>query len=309
MSKNSNEKNISKKKIKFKIKEKKKEKKEENSNFSIVDSFMLDKSPIQKTYSLLDNCTTGTQSYTIAEILTRNINKPITKGELETQFALIWAFTGVPREKKKYSIEELINPLKYIDGAQYIPGDIQRTLRTFYTNFNKYGLEKIEKDKSHNGEIIYIWNPITMDKLENIIHPEARNIFKTQAEIDAFHKSKNFKCEMCGACKSDDKTLRLGVDHWRAHSTYNIDDLKIAVLLCEKCNNIHHNFDASKIALNNKDNMGIIVKWIKKEKEIRSYGFMPNETDLEQQRSTKREIEDYYKEINALSDDFWKGLF
>ena len=255
-------------------------------------------------YNLLENCKKGTQNYTIAQILIENKNKPITKGYLETQFALRWCSRDVSPEKK-YTKEEFINE------AQYIPGDVQRIVRLFYEKFNNYGLEKIEKNKSDNGEIIYIWNPITMAKLQDIIHPEARNLFKTKHSVEQFIHSKKNTCEMCGACKSDDKTLRMAVDHWRAHSTYNIDDERLAVLLCETCNNIHHNFDASKIALKNKDNIGIIVKWIKKENEIRSYGFMPNEKDSEQQRSIKIKIEDYYKEmkVNALDDDFWERLF
>ena len=254
-------------------------------------------------YNLLDKCNPGTQTYIIAEIFSDNINKIITKREIETLYSLRWVFRDISSETR-YTKDE------FIRNATSIPGDVQRNLRTFYDKFNKYGLEKIEKSESSSREVCYIWNPISMDELENIVPSVARNIFKTKDEVSQFIESRKNKCEICGACKSNNGTLRLAVDHWRAHSIYNIDDCKIAVLLCEKCNNIHHNFDASKIILKNKHNIEIIRNWIKKEKEIRGYGFMPNKNDLQQQNSIKKEICNYYQSIKSpLSEDFWEGLF
>ena len=133
---------------------------------------------------------------------------------------------------------------------------------------------------------------------------------KTDSEIDTFFKEKKNKCEMCGTCKTDNEILRMAIDHWRAYSTYNIDDPKIAVLLCEKCNNIHHNYDASKIALKYKYNILIVKNWIKKENEIRNNGYMPNEDDIKTQRQNIQSLTDYYKEIDlSIPNDFWEGLF
>lgn len=263
---------------------------------------MSDKSTKLETYSLLDNCKKGTQKYILAEIFTEKKGEWITKREVEKQLVLRWSLRDIDDETKftkKYMISR----------ATYVPGDIQRDLRLFYDTFNKYGLKKKEKNKLLNIELSYMWNPITIDKIEDIIHPEARNILKTEDDINRFLKTKNYKCEICGACKSDNETLRMAVDHWRAHSIYNIDDHKIAVLLCEKCNNIHHNHDASKIALKYKDNMSIIKKWIKKEKEIRSYGFLPNDNDMKTQIKVKQSITDHYKTLNPLGDNFWEDLF
>jgi len=255
-----------------------------------------------KTYSLLDNCKKGTQKYILAQIFTENQNKCITKREVEKQLVLRWSLRHID-DDTKFTKNEMIS------RATYVPGDIQRDLRLFYDKFNKYGLKKIEKNKSSNIELSYIWNPINIDKLENIIHPEARNIFKKDSEINTFLDSRNHTCEICGACKSDNETLRLAIDHWRAHSTYNIDNAKIAVLLCEKCNNIHHNHDASKIAVKYKDNISFIKKWVKKEKEIRSYGYMPNENDIKAQKENKQIIVEYYETYTPLPNDFWEGLF
>ena len=255
-----------------------------------------------ETYSLLDNCKKGTQKYILAEIFTEKKGEWITKREVEKQLVLRWSLRDIDDEIK-------FTKNYMISRATYVPGDIQRDLRLFYNTFKKYGLIKIEKDKLLNIELSYKWNPITIDKIEDIIHPEARNILKTKDDINRFLKTKNYKCEICGACKSDNETLRLAVDHWRAHSNYNIDDPKIAVLLCEKCNNIHHNFDASKIALKYKNNILIIKNWIKKENEIRNNGYMPNEDDIKTQRQNIQSITDYYKTLHPLPDNFWEGLF
>ena len=102
----------------------------------------------------------------------------------------------------------------------------------------------------------------------------------------------------------------MAVDHWRAHSTYNIDSPKIAVLMCVNCNNIHHNFDASIIAKKYKDNLKVVKNWVKKEKEIRSAGFPPNEDDLKTQLQVKEIITKHCKDLGiTLSEDFWEGLF
>jgi len=254
-------------------------------------------------YSLLDNCKKGTQKYILAEIFTENKHKPITKREVEKQLVLRWCFRDVNGDIKLTKDEMICK-------ATNVPGDIQRDLRLFYNTFNKYGLKKIEKNKSSNSKLSYIWDPITVDKLKHIIHPEARNIFKNRGDIDKFLDSRNYTCEICCACISDNKTLRLAIDHWRAHSTYNIDNPNIAVLLCEKCNNIHHNQDASKIAVKHKDNISYIKNWVKKEKEIRSAGYMPNDNDIKIQKQHIKFIIDYYDQIDIpLSDNFWEGLF
>ena len=255
-----------------------------------------------ETYSLLNNCKKGKQKYILAQIFTENQNKLITKRDVEKQLVLRWSLKDID-DNTKFTKNEMIS------RATYVPGDIQRNLRLFHDKFNKYGLKKIEKNKSSNIELSYIWDPINIDKLENIIHPESRNIFKKDIEINTFLDSRNHTCEICGACKSDNETLRLAIDHWRAHSTYNIDNPKIAVLLCEKCNNIHHNRDASKIAVKYKDNISFIKKWVKKEKEIRSYGYMPNDNDIKAQKENKQIIVEYYETYSPLPDDFWEGLF
>lgn len=260
----------------------------------------------EEKFNLVKNTKSNTQLCIIAEIFEENIGKKIAKREIETKYCLIWTLREIDNNIK-LNKNELLN--KLLNKKIYVPGDIQRQVKTFYKKFHKYGLKKIEKKISNDNEIYYIWEPINMNELEDIIRPAARNLFTSESERNEFIKKKKYKCEMCNANKKDNETLRMAIDHWRAHSVYNIDDKRIAVLMCEKCNNIHHNYDACKIALKYKENTTIIKKWIKKEREIRSYDFEPNEKDLEQQLSIKIKIDEYHKKIDPLSNNFWEGLF
>jgi len=246
--------------------------------------------------------TKNSQKYILAQIFNKNKGIWLPKREVEKQLVLLWSFRNITdNDIKTYS-----NKDELISHVAYVPGDIQRDLRLFYDMFRKYGLEK--KEKSTTDILSYRWNPINKNELDNIVHPAARNIFKTEIQLSDFLKKKDNKCEMCEKSSTDNNTLRMAVDHWRAHSVYNIDSEDIAVLLCEQCNNVHHNYDGSKIALKNKDNTKIIKNWVMKEKEIRSKGFYPNKSDLQQQKDIIEQISEYHITINKLTSDFWEGL-
>jgi hypothetical protein len=162
-----------------------------------------------------------------------------------------------------------------------------------------------ELDNYENDNILYIWNPKKKSDLDTIVRPALRNIFKTDLDRDAFVQSKEDKCELC---EISSKEERLAVDHWRAHSVYNIDEQGIAVLLCETCNNIHHNYDASKCIVNNKDNIKYIKNWIKTEKKVREMGYLPNEEDLKTQGENIQTVNVYYETMHPLPPEFWEGL-
>jgi hypothetical protein len=250
--------------------------------------------------SLKEYTRKGTQKGILALIFEDNIGEWLTKREVEKQLVLRWSFRNLNDIREFNDFNDLIK------NAEHVPGDIQRDLRLFFDKFSKYGLEKKEKSKE-NG-LSYRWNPIYKSELNDIISPAARNIFKTKEEQEKFFNEKCNKCEMCGKSKSENDVLRMAVDHWRAHSIYNIDNREIAVLLCEKCNNIHHNYDASKIASKYKSNINIVKNWVKKEKEIRKLGFAPNEEDLKTQKAVIAEITNHYESLNSINDDFWEGL-
>ena len=156
-----------------------------------------------------------------------------------------------------------------------------------------------------NHNILYTWTPKKKSELDTIVRPALRNIFKTDLERDAFVQSKEDKCELCGISSREE---RLAVDHWRAHSVYNVDEQGIAVLLCETCNNVHHNYDASKCIVNNKNNIKYIKNWIKTEKRVREMGYLPNEEDLKSQGENIQIVIDYYETIQPLAPEFWEGL-
>jgi hypothetical protein len=207
----------------------------------------------------------------------------ISKRILEKKHGLYISFSHIQYPITISSFDELFLQ------ADYLPGDLQRDIRTFYDNYKKFGLQKEGKNKN----IIYYWKNISLDDYLIIIGETIpdRNIFKSQTDKIQFMISKNSKCEICGDSEM------LCIDHWRAYSIYNIDSPDIAVLLCEKCNNIHHNLDASKLIKNYKDNLSRIKNWINIEKKIREKGYLPNESDIISQNTNIQFVFNHLKSI------------
>jgi hypothetical protein len=207
----------------------------------------------------------------------------ISKRELEKKHGLFVSFSHLQYPITFTSLNEVIAQ------ANYLPGDLQRDIRTFYDKYKSFGLKKVGKTKN----IKFYWENISLENYLIIIGeiiPD-RNIFKTKTDKMQFMINKKTHCEICG------DTERLCIDHWRAFSIYNIDSSDIAVLLCEKCNNIHHNIDASKLIKNYKDNMRRIKNWMNIEKKIREKGYLPNESDIISQNTNIQFVYDYLKSI------------
>ena len=245
----------------------------------------------------------GTQLHTLASILQLHIGLPFSKRQLEKLYTLR---TAMSREIVfPFRIEIVANNddelLKEVCKIlpNNIPGDVQRQVRTLFERFEQYGLEQSEIE----GELMYTWGPKKKSDLELIVHPAARNIFKNEVEREKFIKLKNNKCELC-----ENKKERMAIDHWRAHQIYNVDDIGIAVLLCETCNNIHHNFDASKCLVNNKDNIKYLKNWVKTEKRVRELGHIPNAEDLLMQQQNVQLVVDYHANLNPIQSSFWEEL-
>jgi hypothetical protein len=245
----------------------------------------------KEKYSLIENTRDGTQNRIIAEIFNKNIGIPLSKREIEKEYGLKISCKNIDFSKIN-SLDELI------EKSELLPGDLQRDIRIFYNKFSKYGLEKKGKGKNMK----YTWNPV--NKYEDFVQSCPRNLFKTEKERFVFCKSKKNKCELC-----NDSCERMAVDHWRAHSVYEIDNIKIAVLLCEKCNNIHHNYDAVKVAKKYNHDTKLIKNWIKIESRIQKAGYKPNEKDKVEQFETIKFITDKLTRNNiSLIDGFWNGL-
>jgi len=221
-----------------------------------------------------------------------NKNVTLSKRKSERIFVFRVMFKRVKFPYVANSLAEIIrNP--DIGNA---PGDLQRVLRKFHDKFGRKGLLK----EGEGSSLTYRWNPILISHDELIT---SRNLFKTQEARDAFIKLKNNICELC------EKTFeRMAIDHWRAYSKYNIDNILIAVLLCETCNNIHHNHDASVCIVKKKHNLKYIKNWISIESRIR-IDFPPNENDLKTQKENIQQIKKYHKDLGIeYSPDFWKDL-
>ena len=246
----------------------------------------------------------------IAQIFHDNIGKPVFKGEIDTRLELGHCFDGLIRNGFDFGGKthtEIIQAA--VDGGKdggWAPGDVHRALKLFNAKMKKYGL--CRSNRRCNPD--YVWNPITVEEYNQLNEvggsDAARNIFKTETARDQFCESKKNKCEICGAEKGN---VKLMVDHWRAHSVYNIDDEGIAVLLCETCNNVHHNIDASKLIVKYKDNSSVIANWVKIEDRVRKSGFMPNEKDISEQYVNIHIVNENQKKIGMpLTSEFWHGF-
>ena len=239
--------------------------------------------------SILKTLLRDTQPKILLEIF---LNKPfgthISKRDLETEFSIRVMYPKSEELGKlltnSSSHEERISVL--FNYATHIPGDVQRTLRTFSDTYQDYGLKK----SGDGATLSYYWENITHEQFKRlrgeVLVP--RNIFKTTKDNDDFKKKKNNKCEICESSK------RVAVDHWRAYSTYKIDNESIAVLLCEDCNNIHHNFDASKLLKHKMRDCLCINNWIAIETRIREAGYVPNEEDKKTQINMINEVHEFW---------------
>lgn len=206
----------------------------------------------------------------LSEYYDENKNKWISKNKLENDYVF--------RFKKRFG---------------RIPGDVQRDIRNFYTEVQVYGLQQ----RGQNKTLEYKWSPVSVEEFNKINTIEVpRNIFKNDKEKNEFKKSKNNCCEICGS------KYRLTIDHWRAYSIYKIDDKEIAALLCEKCNNIHHNYDPSRIITKYKDNFRRIWNWKQIEDRI-SKTFPPNEQDKKEQEKNIIFIKEYWNNNFNMNPD------
>ena len=233
---------------------------------------------------VLESNTTSKTDKSLLSIFNKNgYEKTIPKRTLEKKHGLYISFSHIQYPITISSFDELE------ELADNLPGDLQRDIRTFYDKYNKYGLKKQGKNKNMK----YYWENISLENYLVIIGETIpdRNIFKRQSDKMQFMISKNSQCEIC------EDTEMLCVDHWRAYSVYKIDSPNIAVLLCGKCNNIHHNLDASKLIKNYKDNLTRIKNWINIEKKIRKKGYLPNESDIISQNTNIQFVFNHLKNI------------
>jgi len=248
-------------------------------------------SPFNILHTLLGTTRENTQSRCLLNIFHRaGFDVRIPKRQLEKELGFFHAFKDVIiSEANPITITSL---QQLTDLAGLLPGDLQRTLRTFHDKHHRYGLER----DGAGENISYWWTSITQTEYDwtRGIPIVPRNIFPNDAERDAFVESRGSCCEICGSKE------RLAVDHWRAHSVYQIDSPLIAVLLCEQCNNTHHNYDASKLMVKKKENLQCVKNWIEIEKKIRLNGYLPNEMDQQSQNANIDIVFDYYKTAHEV---------
>ena len=237
----------------------------------------------------------GSQNHIIATIFEKNPDTPLGKRYIEREYALQFAFKDVTDEQ----IASISSKKDLFAIASDIPGDVQRVLRNFFDKYNRYGIVR----NGERGSLTYIYTPKTVAEMEPDMRVN-RNIFRNEDDKKKFIKIRKNACEVCGK-----HATRMAIDHWRAHSVYNIDDVKIAVLLCEKCNNIHHNRDASHLISTYSNDITVVKNWIKIEKRIRENGFHPNENDKEDQKMNIQAVKETWQSDGIpIGEQFWCGL-
>lgn len=264
-----------------------------NINANGLSSFNVNMSQPNKQKTLSQYALQKMNQLELMSYLFDTYGPVIAKKDLETWLAMLTCLKDIDPSNLQFDNYEDI-----MERCGNIPGDVARQLRTFYNKYTNNGIKQYKL----NGKIYYEWDITEQSKNKE---PEVpRNIFKNTADREKFLKEKNNKCEIC------DSNNRLAVDHWRAHSIYNIDNKDIAVLLCERCNNIHKNKDPSVLISKNKNNIDLLKRWINIECRIRQSGFLPNNEDVIKQKNTIKEINDYFiNEYNwSIPEAFWKGL-
>jgi len=244
---------------------------------------------------ITDAVRNGSQNHIIATIFEKNPNTPLGKRYIEREYALQVAFKDVTDEQ----IASISSKRDLLAIANDIPGDVQRVLRCFFDNYKQYGIVR----NGERADTTYTYTPTTIAHMEPNMRVN-RNIFRNEDDKQEFIRSRKNACEVCGK-----HATRMAIDHWRAHSVYNIDDVKIAVLLCEKCNNIHHNRDASHLISTYSNDNTVVKNWIKIEKRICENGFHPNETDKEDQKMNIQAVKEKWQSDGiTLDEQFWCGL-
>lgn len=238
----------------------------------------------------------NTQHYYFSQLFEDNIGEPISKRNVETYMCL------------KFISKKLTFPILSANDLQMqyknvqVPGDLQRQLRTFYDIHKRHGLTQLGKREN----IVYVWQPKLLSEIDTLVPYAARNIFKNEKDISGFISKRQNKCEITSI---PDSKERLAIDHWRAHQIYNIDDPSIAVLVTETMNNIHHNYDASKIIHKFPNDLSIVKKWVEIECRVRQAGFPPNEEDQQMQTINIQYVNDFHIQLgNTISHEFWQGL-
>ena len=240
-----------------------------------------------------------TQISLIMEYILSNPNRVLSKREIEKNYTLTWCMKDLTDEQIKCvsSKEELIK----ICGN--VPGDVQRQLRTAVKTLRKKGFFINKHNESKNE---YLYEPEKNTNIEAIV--DHRDIFYDADEKEAFIKSHNSMCELCGSIHSFDNPFN--IDHWRPHAVYNTSAKENAVLLCQNCNQLHHDHDGIVLIRKLDSICGAerIMNWIRIETRIRQFGLHANDNHIKDQEIV---INKLYKDLNERDINIfnlYKGL-
>jgi hypothetical protein len=200
-----------------------------------------------------------TQNGIILKILFDNPNEFITNRNITLKYSLRHNLKEkcIKFEEGEYNADKLFK--KLTENHFKLPGDVQRAPRKVYEIYNYLGIERTGKRNNPS----YKLSPITKEKYNSLYNiKQRRNIFTNKQNKNDFIKKHQSKCEICGRKKNGN--VLIVIDHWYPHIIYNNSNKKNAVLLCEPCNNIHHNHDGSIFLDKYYENRDLTTKIIKK---------------------------------------------
>lgn len=199
----------------------------------IIKSGKENHSITQKSNGVLQNqFKKYSQQYFVAHIIENFSRQWISSKQINTLYSLLWM-------KHKFHLNDSITLKDIIQRTIFnqisLPGDVQRTLRTFYENFGVYN--GVIQSKQKDG-LMYMYNP--KPDITKITRQRYFSKFVVQKALESCHN----KCEVCDTIGTINNPLQ--ADHWRSHSEYHmhtkdISSNKNCVMLCLKCNIIKSN--------------------------------------------------------------------
>lgn len=269
-----------------------------NSSYCVTNHLGVD-GILGSTNSQLNVSVTDTsnQKNMITELILNNPNKPIPKRGIEKIFTSHFSM----KELSDEDIKNIKSKNELIEKMGFIPGDVQRQVRSVVADLKKKGYHITKTDKD-----IYLYEP--EKNAFAVPLNDQRHIFNDPNEKKAFIESHDGRCEFCGSKHSFENPHN--IDHWRPYNRYHNSNQSNAVLLCEGCNQMHHDHDGSVLIkkLDAKHDSRKIENWIRIETRIRELGLYPNGDDIEYQERIVKKLYNELNEIGINIFDFYPDL-
>lgn len=121
----------------------------------------------------------------------------------------------------------------------YVPGDVQRGLRTFMSKAKLHGVRKLGRNE-------YVYTPLVRTSTPDACTNDTARTFTGRLKTKITNRFRR----RCALCNNDTRSLRGVIDHWIPHSRGGKTLEKNGVLLCEQCNVTKGDKNHFHVALN-----------------------------------------------------------